>query len=218
MSKCRFNTNVYRNTLELYGGSEPVYQSNDMSNLVIMLSTDPVIIFDYVGLDYSRFQRGFANQIELFEFLESCKFYDSKSKFDSNLADRKHLEKRPVYNAFVTRSSRIKDSAYIFNNDSKFQNQLSHILHFGKTQLLDEKIHRDMVEKQRSLKIDWVYHLNQFPNEKKGFVKSETIRIIIRCLNLVDIDGFNKWLDSNDKDVVNIVLESTIESVKKLII
>lgn len=69
----------------------------------IHLSSDPQEIFNYLGLDYNHFVRGFETPNEMFQFLSTCIYCSTKSYSTENIntVHRKRLKHRPVYQKFI---------------------------------------------------------------------------------------------------------------------
>lgn len=69
----------------------------------ILLSSKPQVIFNYLGLDYNTFMRGFETPIEMFQFLSTC-IYCSRKSYETeniNTVHRKRLQHRPIYQQFI---------------------------------------------------------------------------------------------------------------------
>lgn len=86
----------------------------------ILLSTDNERIFEFLGYDYERFQKGFDNLEEIFEYVISGKYFDYSIFLMENLnhIDRKRNKKRKSYQEFLKyiENKGIKDT-YEFNKD-----------------------------------------------------------------------------------------------------
>jgi len=78
----------------------------------IYVSTSFPEIIDYVGLNYSRWQLGFQNENEVFDFIESSRYFNPRLFYfeELNHQNRTRNRKRPMYARFVERiSSKYKD-------------------------------------------------------------------------------------------------------------
>lgn len=70
----------------------------------ILLSSDPSVIFQYLGLDFRRFKEdGFQTPTEMFDFLMECKYCSITSYTQENIntVHRRRLSHRPVYQQFI---------------------------------------------------------------------------------------------------------------------
>jgi hypothetical protein len=70
----------------------------------VLLSSDPVVIFDYLGLDHRRFEEeGFQTPVELYDFLTTCHYCSMVSYTHENIntVHRRRLTHRPVYQQFI---------------------------------------------------------------------------------------------------------------------
>jgi hypothetical protein len=48
---------------------------DDADQRKILLSQDPVMIFNFLGLDYDAFKIGFKNELDMFQYVSGCKLY-----------------------------------------------------------------------------------------------------------------------------------------------
>lgn len=71
----------------------------------IVISTDMREILTFIGLDYDRWARGFQNETEVFEFVESAPYFNARMFFfdELNNENRTRNLKRPMYCRFVER-------------------------------------------------------------------------------------------------------------------
>ena len=68
----------------------------------ILISTDTRKVFDFFDYDYDKFQNGFDEIEEIFDFIISSKYfsYDVYQYENLNRIDRKRNKRRKSYNKF----------------------------------------------------------------------------------------------------------------------
>jgi hypothetical protein len=70
----------------------------------VLLSSDPLVIFQYLGLDYRRYkEEGFRTPLEMFDFLMECKYCSmiSFTQENINTVHRRRLTHRPIYQQYI---------------------------------------------------------------------------------------------------------------------
>lgn len=68
------------------------------------LSKSPQDIFQFLGLDYSRYSRGFSSQDDLFEWVSSCRLFSPRIFLNSDYTHSQHRRrsrKRKMYQDFL---------------------------------------------------------------------------------------------------------------------
>jgi hypothetical protein len=115
-----------------YGHGGLVYPFRNFNGRLshdITLSKDPKRIFEFLGYDYERFQKGFDTLEEIFEYVISGKYFDHSIFLMENLnhIDRKRNKKRKSYQEFLQyiKNKGIKDT-YDFNKDKSTYIDLIH--------------------------------------------------------------------------------------------
>ena len=89
-----------------YGFEGLVYPMRNFNGRIskdIVISKDNKKIFDFLGLDYSVYEKGFDTMEEIFEFIINGKYFNSK-KYDMEsltAIDRKRNRKRKSYQDFL---------------------------------------------------------------------------------------------------------------------
>ncbi|MFW6243312.1 MAG: hypothetical protein ACOC2W_04045, partial [bacterium] len=81
----------------------PMRNFNGRMSKDIVLSKDNKKIFDFLGLDYSVYEKGFDTIEEIFDFIINGKYFNSK-KYDMEsltAVDRKRNKKRKSYHDFL---------------------------------------------------------------------------------------------------------------------
>jgi len=115
-----------------YGHGGLVYPFRNFNGRLskdITLSKDPKRIFEFLGYDYERFQKGFDNLEEIFEYVIDGKYFDYSIFLMENLnhIDRKRNKKRKSYQEFLQyiENKGIKDT-YQFSKDKSTYIDLIH--------------------------------------------------------------------------------------------
>jgi len=87
-----------------HGLEYPYRNFNGKISTNIQISTDTEKIFNFLGLDYSRYTNGFNTLTEIFYFITASKYFNTEAFLFKNLnsIDRKRNAKRKTYNEFLT--------------------------------------------------------------------------------------------------------------------
>jgi hypothetical protein len=119
-----------------------IHEDHNVKHFIgeILLTSDPVRLFDYLKLDYFQFENGFSTAEEMFDFLYCCKFCTKQSfaKESVNVKHRRRLQHRPVYQHFIERLNDLDDDLVLGNetavsyqsDKTQFQNDM--LAEFGK--------------------------------------------------------------------------------------
>jgi hypothetical protein len=107
-----------------------IYSENNSRKLSeITLSKDPKRIFEFLGYDYERFQKGFDTLEEIFEYVINGQYFDHSIFLMENLnhIDRKRNKKRKSYQEFLKYiENKGIDDTYDFNKDNSNYIDLIH--------------------------------------------------------------------------------------------
>jgi len=96
----------------------PVYRNPDGERSVkygeYVLTRDPRKAFEFIGFDYDRFQEGFFDLSEMFEYVIGSEFFTKTAFRAENLtADQKQRDrKRPVWAQFQSYIEHVEDNEY----------------------------------------------------------------------------------------------------------
>lgn len=75
----------------------------DKKKALIFLTRNPREVLDFYGLDYAKYEAGFASETELFQWVSSGRFF-ARSIFEGRKEkanDRARMKKRPLFRRFV---------------------------------------------------------------------------------------------------------------------
>jgi len=108
-----------------YDGLKYVYRIDGKVLGEIVVSTDHIKTLDFLGFDSKRYEEGFDNLEEIFDFVTSSKYFNPwMFDFDTlNRINRERDSKRATYNAFVNHVAPMKDlgkeAYHYFYSDKK---------------------------------------------------------------------------------------------------
>jgi len=115
-----------------YGWNGLIYPFRNFNGRLshdILLSTDNKKIFEFLGYNYDRFQQGFDDLEEIFQFIIDGKYFDHRIFLMENLnhIDRKRNKKRKSYQEFLqyVEKNGYKNT-YEFNRDKSTYIDLIH--------------------------------------------------------------------------------------------
>ena len=91
------------NNTGLHARIEEIESTNKKKSLVL-LTSDPLDVMNFLGLDGARYGEGFSSLNDLFEWAIDMPLYERKCfEIESmNGKQKRNLEKRPMYSKFVT--------------------------------------------------------------------------------------------------------------------
>jgi len=153
------------------GLTYPFRNFNGRLSQDITLSKDPKRIFEFLGYDYERFQEGFDNLEEIFEYVIGGKYFDYTIFLMENLnhIDRKRNKKRKSYQEFLQyiENKGIKDT-YEFSKDKSDYIDLIHQI-FPEVDLkgkIKELTKRDEENQELNSKFNGKLIMNLYPDLK----------------------------------------------------
>lgn len=180
----------------------------------IILTTNPIVICEYLNLDWNIWLNGFDSLEKIFEWITKSKYFNQNSFRAMCHEHRKRSYKRPMY---------IKFLEYIFKNEPKFiiENgnsikysninlQLESIEYFNKSHLLKNmiiKIHKEFERKKK------------FSGKKLielGIIDKEITICIKEFKQKIELEyklEFNIWLDNNDIQTIDNVLYNYVKNI-----
>ena len=164
-------------------------------NNKIMLSCVPQEICNFIGLDYNKWKDGFSTEIDIFNWIIQCKYFN-KDYFNPdnfNSVYKKNYDTRPNFKLFID---------YIFsiniehNNEIKL-NIIDYITIFNKhneKEIIDKKLYINKLHQEKfSGKVFLLYtdckNIGKYKDEFKTYI----------CEN----QDFNEYLLKNDVDFIN---------------
>jgi len=161
---------------------------------VIKLTTNPRKIFEFLGFDYDRFEEGFDNVTDIYEFIVNGKFYDKEMFKPENLiaVDRKRSMNRPSYRAFLEYSKSTTSNFTFDKNKNVYIDYIDENFP-GFKEKLNVYIERDnMIDPRKKFR-------EAISNHKPGKLLGTIIGYYTKSK-----DDFNKF-----------IIESDIEAIKK---
>jgi hypothetical protein len=164
-------------------------------NNKIMLSSDPLEICNFIGLDHSKWKNGFNTITDVFNWIIQCKYFN-KIYFNPdnfNAVYKKNYETRPNFKLFVD---------YILNINTENKNEINlniidYITIFNKhneKEIIDKKLYINKLHQEKfSGKIFLLYtDCKNIGKYKDAFKK-----------HICENQDFNEYLLNNDIDFIN---------------
>ena len=151
------------------GLTYPFRNFNGRLSKDITISKDPKRIFEFLGYNYERFQRGFDNLEEIFEYVIGGKYFDYSIFLMENLnhIDRKRNKKRESYQKFLQyiENNGNKDT-YDFNKDKSTYIDLieQSFPEVGLKRQIDELTITDKENQELNKKFNGRVIMNLYPN------------------------------------------------------
>lgn len=196
----------------------------------IILSSDPNIICDYLGLDFNKYgDKYFTSYEKIFDWIISTPLFDKKIFTHLNYEHRHKTRTRPMYNKFVEyiglQVNEIKTNEFLEESDKtttktsdktieesviniiKADNHIKALTHFNKTFELENIILHNAKKKIRSDKFNGK-KLIAYGIDKKEIGKY--IQIFHNYVVLKYVTDFNEWLDNNTISTIDEALASCL--------
>lgn len=158
----------------------------------IILSNEPKLICEFLGLNYEKWKIGFDTKIEIFEWIASSKYFIKGIFNVENRTDRIRMEKRKMYIEFykwlwgdVENSNEPKP---IF-----IKIQAHAIEYFNKRKELESIVNEIKINEERKLKYNGKFFIDK--GFKKNLISQKMNEFEKNIEKKYSID-FAKWLDS----------------------
>ncbi len=165
----------------------------------IILTNNPDEICKYLDFDYQKWNNGFINNYEIFQWIIKSKYYKKNIFYQTNREHRENI-KRTFYNYFIENNSKLDDD----NNNDNNINQLNSIEYFQKEKELNNLIENFKLNYERKNKFN-AHIFKEFGIEDKKL--GDNI-IQFKKYILQFNQNFEDWLDKNNKDdIKNIIFE-----------
>lgn len=201
--------------LKISGNQMNQLSGSDVFNLqeehIFELSQEPEAIARFFQLDFFRWQLGFANPTEAYEWLARSIFYNPRH-FISNEGKLKRHDrpKRKFMTGFDEYSSIVLES---YVEEQKFYNIVDHSLKFFNK--FDEIMAGIiLIAKQRKLNIERSDKFSGRIFTERGISGKEVGKAICEFKEYVVKNfrlEFDEWLDNSDKEHVNEICEQFFE-------
>ncbi len=199
--------NVEKATINLYleqHNKKNVHISN--VNKPIILSENPEEICVYLGLDYKKWNNGFANNLEIYEFIIKCKFFNPKlfdvENFTLNHEHMRRYKQRTMYKDFVHyiqhnfKENNVKDEI----KDRNFQYES--LVAFNKLNVLEEVINNNILQNKRKEKFNGhnIMHILQISEKELGTIIPNFKKYIIEKR---EFNNFEDYIDTYNEEYIN---------------
>lgn len=175
---------------------------NYKNNKIILLD-NPKEICDFLELDYNKWEYGFNDMFDIFNWIINCKYFNKNifniSKLNSTYRHR--LITRPMFLEFYKYIENIdfKEKEYKIITDEEYINM------FNKNKELDEINKYKNIEKLYQNKFSGLIFLEYIDKKKINIYKDEFIKYISKNNN------FDEWLSTNDQEYINKTIKSFID-------
>lgn len=108
----------------------PVKFKDTYLNEEILLSIDPKEIYEFLGYDYSRFQKGFNNLEEIFQYVTKSPFFNKEAFACENYINRTRNRKRPTFQKFTQWLAERPNLPSFYFKSEKEEYQMKALKHF----------------------------------------------------------------------------------------
>lgn len=205
--------NLLDDTLKRYQShsqyNEDEFNKSDIHSTkgVIILTSEPKLICEYLDLDWNKYTSGFSSNIEIYDWICKSKLFNPDIYVRLNNQHRKRYKIRPFYQEFRN---------YILNNDPvlnaseselTINYQLEALIHFNKINELDKIIEEHNIKQKNKSKFNGKILIDlgiepKLINQTTKILKEK----LYQELKLNDIieHNWNLWLESQShEDIYN---------------
>ncbi len=204
--------NIEKSTIDLYIKNHHK-EINHISNVnkPIMLSENPEEICIYLGLDYEKWLNGFANNIEIYEFIIKSIFFNPKlfdvENFTLNHDHMRRYKMRSMYQDFVHYTQNyfkenIVHEDVIFNNIEYKNVQYEALLYFNKINILEEVINQNILQNKRKEKFNGHKLINILQISEKE-VGNNIIKFKKDIIETTQYNTFEDYIDTHSEESIN---------------
>ena len=182
----------------------------------IVLTSNPQIICEYLGLDYNKWIGGFISKNDIYEWIIESKFFNPTKFKVLNCAGMQRANKRPMYQDFLQYIFKDEPNFVIEKGNSNINLQLDTLEHFTKLKELEDmiiKVMDNLVRKHKfngSKLIQLGIRDKQIPICIKEFKKKLGLGT-----NSNSVNEFNNWLDLNDLTTIDNILKNFVNEYKQ---
>jgi len=190
----------------------------------IVLTSNPQIICEYIGLDYNKWIKGFISKNEIYEWIVKSKFFNLNQFKILDYAGRQRANKRPMYQDFLQYIFKDEPNFVIkkansntnSNTNSTINLQLDTIKYFSKSKELEDMIIQVMNNLVRKHKFngDKLIKLGIIDKEISNCIKKFKKKLGFST-NSNSIEEFNNWLDFNDYTTIDNILKDFVDEYKQ---
>lgn len=208
----------FKNNLDLDLDLDLVVKAHYSS---IILTSNPQIICEYLGLDYNKWIAGFASKEDIYKWIVKSKFFNLNQFKILDCAHRYRVNKRPMYQDFLLHIFQDETNFVIEKaNTNKYSNinlQLEAIEQFIKLKELEDMIidtTNNLVRKHKfngGKLIQLGIEDKQIPICIKEFKKKIGFNT-----NSNSTNEFNNWLDLNDLTTIDHILKNFVDEYIKI--
>ncbi len=189
------------------------YDKNKVSKIIhdkIMLSENPEEICVYMGLDYEKWNSGFNNREEIYDFVIKSHLFKSKL-FEVNSLNSEHMRRyneRPMYHEFID---------YVNLQNKKEEKEINKkkdydyeaLIYFNKINELEKLIEKNILQNKRKEKFNG-YIIQEYIKRdfQKNIENKELGSFIINFKNHILkkyhlYNTFEDYIDENTKESID---------------
>ncbi len=201
--------NVEKATIDLYiKNHHKIIDHISNVNKPIILSESPEEICVYLGLDYEKWNNGFANHLEIYEFITKSTFFNPKlfdvENFSLNHDHMRRFKLRAMYQDFVHYIQN-NFKTYDVNNNIEDKNtnfQYESLVAFNKLNVLEEVINQNILQNKRKEKFNGhkIITILQISEKELGTIIPNFKKYIIEKNQY---NNFEDYIDNNNEEIIN---------------
>ncbi len=201
--------NIEKATIDLYlKNHDKKIEHISNVNKPIILTENPEEICVYLGLDYKKWLNGFSNNLEIYEFIIKCTFFNPKlfdvEYFTLNHDHRRRYNQRAMYQDFVH---------YIQNNfkrynvnhnieDKNVNFQYEALVIFNKLNVLEEIMNQNRLQNKRKEKFNGSNIINILQISEKE-VGNSILKFKKHIIETTQYNIFEDYIDAHSKESIN---------------
>lgn len=211
--------NLEENLIETYLKKNEKYNKTKVSKSIndkIILTQNPEEISIYLGLDYKKWEKGFSNNQEIYDFVIQTHFFKSKL-FEISSLNHEHMRrynKRPMYREFVdyvlsinSKEETNKIEMNLLTSDGTKLIDYEALIYFNKMNDLEKLIEKNILQTERKEKfnghmiqsiIKEKFNKNIEDKELGIFIMNFKNHILKKYIYLYDI--FENYIDIDTKE------------------
>ncbi len=201
--------NVEKATIDLYiTNHHKIIDHISNVNKPIILTENPEEICVYLGLDYKKWNNGFTNDLEIYEFITKSRYFNPKlfdvENFSLNHDHMRRFKLRAMYQDFVHYIQN-NFKTYNINNDIEDKNvnfQYESLVAFNKLNVLEEVINQNILQNKRKEKFNGhkIITILQISEKELGTIIPNFKKYIIEKNQY---NNFEDYIDNNNEEIIN---------------
>ncbi|KAF2496559.1 hypothetical protein BU16DRAFT_483647 [Lophium mytilinum] len=179
-------------------------EAKDWKASMLFLTDDPVRVLQFYGLDVERYQKGFEEMDELYEWVVGGRFFSREvlEKREEKANDRRRLKERSMYRMFIREWMPAHPDAGIKDNWTRRDVLTEGLKEFGKQKEYDDILHEHQIQEDEAALWQRVAAaipkdgngLNRALKALKVWVRFEDGKPVVRTVPKLGVQGRPLWV------------------------